>query len=288
MLVSRLGLGIGWRPEFALAIERRSDLGFVEIVAENIDSDDLPTPLAKLRDRGVRIIPHGISLSLGGAENVDLKRVEQLAKLAERFDAPLVSEHIAFVRAGGVESGHLLPVPRTRGAMNVLVENVLLAKRHLPVPLALENISTLVAWPDAEMSEAEFVTELLERTDTLLLLDIANLWANCQNLGGDPVEMLRQFPLARLAYVHMGGGIERDGVYHDTHAAAVPDGAIDLLRQLCQLASPPGVMLERDDHFPSDRELNEELDRIARAMSVITPIQSQIENPKSQSSFIPA
>src|SRR2546423_1356888 len=147
--MTQLGLGIGWRPELALMIERRRDLGFVEIIADSIDPRrPLPPPLISLREHGVQIVPHGVSLSLGGAEPLDLKRVEHLAAVARAVDAPLVSEHIAFVRAGGREAGHLLPIPRTRTALRVLVDNVRRAIDSLPVPLALENISALFDWPD--------------------------------------------------------------------------------------------------------------------------------------------
>lgn len=76
------------------------------------------------------------------------------------------------------------------------------------------------------------------------------------------MNVLQQLPLHRLAYVHMGGGHEQDGVYHDTHAGAVPDGAFTLLGELCGRVDPPGVMLERDDNFPSVEELCRELDAI--------------------------
>jgi uncharacterized protein (UPF0276 family) len=114
----QLGLGIGWRPELALRIERRADLGFVEVIAEDLNPwGPLPGPVLQLRERGTTIVPHGISLSLGGAEPPDPRRLEALGRLAERLGAPLVSEHLAFVRAGGLESGHLLPLPRTREAL---------------------------------------------------------------------------------------------------------------------------------------------------------------------------
>jgi len=266
MTLENLGLGIGWRPQLAIDIDRRSDLGFVEIVAENIDPDVPPPPLIRLRDRGLRVIPHGVSLSLGGAEPVDRGRVRRLSDLARRFDAPLVSEHIAFVRAGGLEAGHLLPLPRSKAAVDVLVDNVRAAQDLLPVPLALENISALFEWPGGEMSEAEFVHTILDRTGATLLLDVANVWANARNLGGDARDLLRQFPLDQIAYVHVAGGEERDGVYHDTHGAAVPEGVLDLLESLCEMADPPGVMLERDDAFPNSAQLNDELDAIATAV----------------------
>jgi hypothetical protein len=267
MTLTHLGLGIGWRPPLAVDIERRTDLGFVEIVAENIDPKAIPQPLRHLRGRGMHVIPHGISLSLGGAEPIERSRVQRLADLAREFDAPLVSEHVAFVRAGGREAGHLLPLPRTRAALEVLIENVRITQDLLPVPLALENIAALLDWPDREMDEAEFIGMLLDRTGAMLLLDVANVWANAHNLGGDPAEVLRQFPLDRLAYVHVAGGEERDGTYHDTHAASVPPGVLDLLAELCRLADPPGVMLERDDHFPPGPQLYQELDAIEAAVA---------------------
>ena len=266
--ILKLGLGIGWRAEIALTIERRTDLGFVEIVAEHFSPDrELPQSLINLRERGLAIVPHGLSLSLGGAERIDPRRVDALAKLATRVGAPFVSEHVAFVRSGDLEAGHLLPIPRTRAAIDIVVENVREAQKHLPVPLALENISTLVQWPGAEMDEATFVREILERTDCLMLFDVANFWANAKNFGKDAVGELSALPLERLAYVHVGGGVERDGIYHDTHAAATPQGVLELLESLCTIAAPPGVMLERDDDYPPPRQLNEELDAIAAAVS---------------------
>lgn len=262
----RLGLGIGWRPELSLDIERRHDVGFVEIVAENIHSARVPPPLRALRERGAQIVPHGISLSLGGADPLNKSTLRRLAELARELDAPLVSEHIAFVRAGGVEAGHLLPLPRTRASLNVLIDNVRIAQDALPVPLALENIAALFDWPEREMDEAEFVGRILDKTGASLLLDVANVWANSRNLGGDPRANLQQMPLDRLAYVHVAGGEERDGAYHDTHAASVPQGVLDLLTDLARLTDLPGVMLERDDHFPPIEELNRELDAIAGAM----------------------
>jgi uncharacterized protein (UPF0276 family) len=262
-----LGLGIGWRPELAHFIDRRQDLGFVEVIAESLDSHaPLPRPLQQLRERGVQLIPHGVTLSLGGAEPIDPRQVDHLARLAEKLGSPLVSEHIAFVRSSGIEIGHLTPLPRTRESLEVLVENVQSARRLLPVPLALENIAALFDWPSQEMGESQFVTEILDRTSSLLLLDISNAYANARNSGLDPMAELSRFPLPRLAYVHMGGGVERAGIVHDTHSDPVLPGAIDLLRRFCSVVTPPGVMLEQDDHFGSAEQIGAELERIEQAI----------------------
>jgi uncharacterized protein (UPF0276 family) len=173
---------------------------------------------------------------------------------------------LSFVRAGGKESGHLLPLPRTRDALDVVVANVKVAQQALPVPLALENVATLFEWPYPEMDEAAFLTEVLERADVQLLLDIENVYANSRNHHTDPIAFLEKLPLHRLAYVHIAGGIDKKGIYHDTHTAPVPAPVLDLLEELCARADVPGVMLERDDLFPSEEELNAELDAIKAAM----------------------
>ncbi|MFC5287822.1 DUF692 domain-containing protein [Actinokineospora guangxiensis] len=263
-----LGVGIGWRSEIDLTVERLPGVDFVEVVAENIPHGTLPESLRILRSRGVPVLPHAVSLSLGGADPLDTTRVEHLAGVANALDAPLVSDHVCFVRAGDFDSGHLMPVPRTHEALDVLVENVNQAQRILgDVPLALENIAALLEWPDAELTEAQFLGELTSRTGCLLLLDVANMWANARNLGHDTDALLDDLPLERVAYVHVAGGYEHDGVYHDSHAHPVPHQVLDLLADVCARVSPPGVLLERDDHYPTDDDLAAELAAIRRVVT---------------------
>lgn len=261
-----LGLGVGWRSALALMIERREGLGFVEITHEDFPLElPLPEPVESLRRRGVKVVPHGLGLSLGGAERPDKARLRTLAAQAARVGAPLVSEHIAFVRAEGREVGHLMPVPRTRAMLEILVQNVREAMEALSVPLALENIATLFEWPGAEMSEADFLTEVLERTGALLLLDVENLYANAKNHGFDASAFLDRAPLDRIAYMHVAGGVERDGVYHDTHFHPIPAGVLELVSQVAARVRVPGVMLERDDAFTPTAPVDSELDAIAAA-----------------------
>lgn len=262
-----LGLGIGWRPEIDLTIERLPDLDFVEVLAENVSPERLPESLGVLRDRGLPIVAHAVSLSLGGAERPDAARIGHLARVAAAVRAPLVSEHVAFTRADGLDSGHLLPVPRTRDALDVLAANVREAQDQLPVPLAMENIAAVLDWPHGELSEGEFLAELVDRTGCWLLVDVANLHANARNLGTDVAAFLDALPLERLAYVHVAGGVEHDGVYHDTHAHAVAPPVLDVLAELRRRVPPPGVLLERDDQYPSTAELIAELAAIRAVLA---------------------
>jgi uncharacterized protein (UPF0276 family) len=258
-VVAELGVGIGWREEIDLTVERLPGVDFVEVVAENLRPGELPESIALLMDRDIPVLPHAVSLSVGGAEPVDPQRIEHLAKLADELSAPMASDHVCFVRAGGLDSGHLMPVPRTREALDVLVANVKTVQAGLGVPFALENIAALLEWPDAELTEAQFLGELTGRTGCLLLVDVANLYANARNLGQDPAKLLDELPLERLAYVHIAGGVEHHGVYHDTHAHPVLPEVLDLLGELVSRTNPPGVLLERDDDYPTDAELAAEL-----------------------------
>ncbi|AXI81754.1 DUF692 domain-containing protein [Peterkaempfera bronchialis] len=262
----RLGFGIGWRPEIDLTVEGLPGVDFVEAIAEGIDPGRLPESLRVLRARGTSVVPHGVSLGLGGAERPDPAQLSHLAACAEALDAPLVSEHVAFTRAGGLESGHLLPVPRTREALEVLVENVRVAQDRLPVPLALENIAPLFGWPQDELTEGQFLSELAARTGALLLVDVANLHTARVNLGVDPVAVLDELPLERLAYVHVAGGVERGGVWHDTHTHPVAAPVLEVLAELARRTDPPGVLLERDGDYPRDDELAAELAVIRRTV----------------------
>ncbi|MFJ6690827.1 DUF692 domain-containing protein [Streptomyces sp. NPDC091294] len=268
-----LGTGIGWRPEIADVVEGMPGIDWVEAVSENLCPGHLPDSLLRLRERGVTVVPHGVSLGLGGADRPDPGRLAALAERAQVLGSPLVTEHIAFVRAGGpltasprMEAGHLLPVPRTRDALDVLCENVRIAQDALPVPLAVENIAALVSWPDEELTEGQFLYELADRTGVRLLIDVANLHTNHVNLGQDPARALGELPLEALAYVHVAGGFERDGVWHDSHAHPVPRPVLDILTDLASRVAPPGVLLERDENFPGGDELHGEVEAIRTAV----------------------
>lgn len=269
------GLAVAWRPAIAdlvHALATTGDLQFTEIVAENVDPARLDPRLTDLLAAGITVVPHGVTLGLAAAQRPDPGRLGRLAQLADRMGAPLVSEHVAFVRAADsadpmhpdvLEAGHLLPPPRTRDSLEVLVENVRIAQEQLPVPLALENIAAVMSWPEDEISEPDFLTALTDRTGIRIVLDVANLYASATARGTDPHAELHRFPLERVAYVHIAGGHVEDTFYLDTHADPVIDPVLDLLRDLVETtgAQRPGVLLERDEAL-TDLAVRSDLSRI--------------------------
>lgn len=269
-------VGLGWRRETAWLIARRSDVRFTEVVAETLlpcavkkrsrRRLQLPAALLQLRDRGVTVVPHGISLSLGGPDPLDLHHVDQLGKLARALHAPYVSEHICFTRAAGHDIGHLTPVPHSRRMLEHLIARVRLVQARLPVPLVLENIASLFCWPDDRLDEASFIAELLRETGAGLLLDVANLYANSLNHGVPVNDYLDGLPLERVAYVHVAGGRLQQGLYHDTHADPVADAVRDVLTEVIRRGVRRPVLLEWDHGFPSAGQLECELAALEAAV----------------------
>lgn len=258
--------GLGFRNELALFIDRAEDIAFVEILAEDYQKPtDIPQALKNLSARGIEIIPHCTSLSLGSVELPDTKMLTHLDTLARYFSSPFVSDHIALVRSVDLESGHLLPVPRNTQMLSLLTRNIVSAREKLSVPLVLENIATTFECPGNVMDEAQFVSTLLSITDCRLLLDISNLFANSHNHKFDAVALLKRYPLERLEYVHLAGGMFKQGLYHDTHCHPLLNQSLELLRTLSSMVSIPRVMLERDDNFPAPEEISLELDAIKNA-----------------------
>ena len=261
-----LGVGLGFRVPFRgdLFLHQRQ-VSFLEILADHyLDTSPEQEQELDLLTEHFALIPHALNLSLGSAEGVDPAYVRKLAKLVRRVNPPWWSEHIAFTRAGGVDIGHLSPLPFTWEAVEVVCRNIAEVRRWIDRPLILENIAYTVTVPGGEMSEAEFLTEVLERTDCGLLLDVTNLHANAVNHGYDPLAFLGQLPLERVVQLHFVGGHWHNGVLIDSHSQPTPPKVWALMEAVLTRVPVKGVVLERDENLPPFEELLGELDQVRR------------------------
>jgi uncharacterized protein (UPF0276 family) len=262
-----LGVGIAFRTPFRSDLfSQREKVDFLEITTDHY----LDAPPEKERELNLlaehfTLIPHGLHLSLGSAEGIDPVYVAKLARLIRRLQPPWWTEHIAFTRAGEIQVGHLAPLPFTREAVEVLCRNIAVARRDIEAPLLLENITYTVKLPGSEMSEAEFIAEVLERTGCGLLLDVTNLYTNAVNHGYDPGDFLKQLPLERVAQLHFAGGHRRANVLVDSHSHPTPPEVWTWMEEVLARASVKAAVLERDENFPPFQILLDELEQ-AREM----------------------
>lgn len=261
-----LGVGIGFRrPLLGEILLQRDGIDFLEIIADHyLDPTPEQEEELELLAAHFRLIPHAINLSLGSADGMDCDYLGKLAGLIRRLDPPWWSEHLSFTRAGGLEVGHLAPMPFSREAVSVLCRNIGAATCRIETPLIVENVAYVVGFPGAEMTEAQFIAQVLERSRAGLLLDVTNLDANATNHGYDAYEFLDQLPLERVVQLHFAGGHWRDGVLVDSHSQPTPDEAWQLMAEVTARVSIKGAILERDENLPPFPSLLEELEHARR------------------------
>jgi uncharacterized protein (UPF0276 family) len=260
-------VGLGFRPQLKSEIFlHRAEIDFLEITADHY-LDATPAKLEELELLKLHfpLIPHGLNLSLGSAEGLNEDYLEKFARLINGLQPEWYSDHICFTRSGGVDIGHLAPVPFTRDAVQALVRNVAAVKQKIKTPLILENITYMFRYPLAEMSEAEFLRRVLEETDCGLLLDVTNLYINAVNHGYDWRRFLDELPIERVVQLHFVGGHRNRNYLIDSHSYATPDAVWEVFREVCARAGLRGVILERDGNFPPFAEILGEL-RTARRL----------------------
>jgi uncharacterized protein len=213
------------------------------------------------------LVPHSLDLSLGSAEGIDEAYVDALAEVIENTRPPWFSDHICFTKSGGIEIGHLAPIPFTRESLDVLVRNVGRVQQRISTPLILENITYNIRFANSEMTEAEFLTRLLGETNCGLLLDVTNLYVNSVNLGFDFREFLDEIPLDRVVQIHFVGSRRRGRALVDAHADRTEDEIWNVFREVSVRCDIKGAILERDTNFPEFSEIIAELENARSIMS---------------------
>jgi uncharacterized protein (UPF0276 family) len=258
----KLGIGVAFREQFrADVFLHQNKIDFLEITADHyFDASRKKLEELELLKQHFPLIPHGLDLSLGSAEGVDANYLEKFAALVERLNPAWFSDHLCFTRSGGRQIGHLAPVPYTKDAVEVFVKNISHVKRKIKTPLILENITYNVRFPSSEMSEAKFITKVLEETDCGLLLDVTNLYINSKNFNFDWRRFLDELPVERIVQLHFVGLRKNKNLLIDAHADKTDDEIWEVFREVCQRSDVKGAILERDENFPPFAEILQELE----------------------------
>lgn len=266
--------GLGWRPKLALGILSNLDrIDIVEVIA-----DDYFRATRRER-RALRTLAtqtpitlHGVSLGMASSVAVETKRLDRMARLCEEVRPVSWSEHLAFVRGGGIEIGHLAAPPRTSATVEGAVANLRRARAVVGIAPQVENVATLIDPPGSDRDEATWVSDIIVNSESDLLLDLHNLHANSLNFRFDPVDYIARIPTERIRAIHLAGGkwIGRAGAPRllDDHLHDVPDPVYQLLEEVGARCPPPlTVVLERDGNFPPIEWLIDQLDRARSAVA---------------------
>jgi hypothetical protein len=275
-LMHRDRVGLGWRPELAAGIFSALDkIDILEVVGDNYLEANRQQRLAlKLLSREIPLHIHSIDLGMAGSAEVSTKRVDRLARLIHDVEPEAWSEHLAFVRAGEFEIGHLAAAPRNEASIAGTARNLKKAAQIIGSLPFMENIATLLQPPCSTLPEQRWICDIVAASNCGILLDLHNLYANAINFGFDPLQFLAEIPLERVGCIHIAGGRwvdSPDGTKKyllDDHLHEVTDPVYELLAEVASRAIQPlTVILERDGAYPPMEVLLHELERTRVALA---------------------
>jgi len=264
-----LGFGLGARPVHyeSLLDEGRVAVDWLEALTENyLGLGGQPLRfLERLRER-YPIVLHGVSLSIGSADPLNIEYLRDVRALADRIEASWISDHLCWTGVDGINLHDLLPVPFTETALAHIASRISQTQEILGRQLLIENVSSYVEFDAADMPEQEFLAELARRSDCLLLLDVNNVYVSSVNHGFEPRAYLNGLPSERVQQIHLAGHSRQGALLIDTHDAPICEAVWDLYAHAVDRFGSVSTMIERDDNIPALGDLLDELDH-ARAIA---------------------
>jgi hypothetical protein len=214
---------------------------------------------------------HGVSLSIGSTEPLDMEYLKAVKGLADVIEAPWVSDHVCWTGVGGSNSHDLLPVPYTEEMLRWMVQRIRRVQDVLERPLMLENPSSYVAFVDSPITEWDFIAAMAEEADCGLLLDVNNIYVSSVNHDFDPDDYLAAVPWDRVAQFHVAGHTDRGTHILDTHIGPVVEPVWALFGKAWRLSGGRSVLLEWDDEIPDFDTVWAEALKAERWMGDFTP-----------------
>jgi uncharacterized protein (UPF0276 family) len=252
--IPRCSVGIGLRsPHVSEIAATRPELGFVEVHAENYMAETSALDrLVELR-RDYRVSLHGVALSLGSAEELDLGHLSRFKALIERIEPMLVSEHLAWSAIGGVYLNDLLPLPYTEASLDLFCRHVGEAQEALARRLLIENPSAYFRYRHSSIPEAEFIAEIARRTGCGILCDVNNIHVSAWNFGFDPIAYLDALPVEAIGEIHLAGhhAAEEVDILIDDHGSRVARPVWELYAAALRRFGPVPTLIEWDTNLPA-------------------------------------
>ena len=269
MSPSLQGFGLGLRTEhYRDFIDHPPAVDWVEVLSENyMVPGGKPLHMLDAIRRDFPMVMHGVALSIGSSDPLDLDYLRDLKALAQRIEPAWISDHLCWTGVDHHNLHDLLPMPYSEAALRHLVARVKQVQDVLGRRLLLENVSSYVTFAADEMSEWEFIAQLAQRADCELLLDVNNVYVSSRNHGFDARDFIDAMPRERVRQIHLAGHEDHGDYLIDTHDHPVCDGVWALYAHTVKRLGAVPTMIERDDHIPPLAELLAELDQARRVQA---------------------
>jgi uncharacterized protein len=270
---SDYGVGIGLRiPHYQHIFEKKPVVDWFEIISENFMVDG-GRPLQVLDQilEQYRVVQHGVSMYFGSAEPLNREHLRRLKTLVKRTKTPWLTDHLCWGSVDGRYTHDLLPMPYTFEAAKRTAQKIREVRDFVEVPIAVENVSSYAEYHVSEMTEWEFLNEVVEEADCGILLDVNNIYVSSQNHNFDPLDYINSVPAERIAQIHIAGHSKFEKYILDTHDHPVLDPVWSLYSRAIELAGPTATLLEWDDNIPSFEEVHNEALKAKKFQPAQTP-----------------
>jgi len=250
---TNLGIGIGLRTaHYQKILDDKPPIDWLEIISENYMVDGgKPLEILDIVLEHYPIVQHGVSLYLGSTDPLNKEYLKKLKALTQRTKAPFLSDHLCWGSVDGTFSHDLLPMPYTFEAVIHAAERIKAVQDFLEIPVCIENVSSYAEFLASEMSEWQFLSEVSERADCGILLDVNNIFVSASNHDFNPYDYLHNIPLNRVAQIHIAGHSQLKKYLLDTHDAPVRDEVWQLYGHTIELIGKTNTLLEWDANIPS-------------------------------------
>ena len=257
---TELGIGIGLRiPHYNHILSQKPTVDWFEIISENYMVDGgRPLEILDQILEQYHVVQHGVSMYFGSADPLNREHLKRLKNLVKRTKTPFLSDHLCWGSVDGTYSHDLLPMPYTFGAAKVTAQRIRQARDFLEVPICVENVSSYAEFHQSEMTEWEFLSEVVERADCGILLDVNNIYVSSKNHNFNPLEYLDNIPHHRVGQIHIAGHSKFEKYILDTHDHPVLDPVWKLYSRAIEHCGPTSTLLEWDSHIPSFEEVHGE------------------------------
>uniref|UniRef100_UPI00404890EB MNIO family bufferin maturase n=1 Tax=Shewanella baltica TaxID=62322 RepID=UPI00404890EB len=256
-----LGFGLGLRTQhFDAVLNTEPDIDWFEVLSENYMVAG-GKPRYYLKEIGERypLVMHGVSLSIGGTDPLNMDYLKALKQLANDVQPQWISDHICWTSIHGVNSHDLLPLPYTEETVKHVAQRIKTVQDFLGRRILMENVSSYLSYQDSSMDEWEFVNAVAEAADCLILLDINNIYVSARNHNFNPLDYLNKISPKRVQQFHLAGHSDYGDYVIDTHDHDVPSSVWDLYCAALKRFGGISTMIERDANIPEFSALEAEL-----------------------------
>jgi uncharacterized protein len=257
---TELGIGIGLRvPHYDHILSRKPSVDWFEIISENYMLD-AGRPLAVLDQilEQYKVIQHGVSLYFGSTDRMDREQLKKLKTLTKRTKTPFLSDHLCWGSVDGTYTHDLLPMPYTFAAAKNCARRIKEVQDFLEIPIIVENVSSYAEFHASEMTEWDFLTEVVEGADCGILLDVNNIYVSSKNHSFNPYDYLNGVPHGRVGQIHIAGHSKFEKYLLDTHDHAPLPDVWKMYAHAIKLCGPTSTLLEWDASIPSFSEVHNE------------------------------